>query len=166
MGPPQTFRSLLASLPVADHIDFDFIEAWIKIACTHTLTVPGESRLCARWQQPYSGRRVLQWIKRHSQYVNQMPHNVSQAGAPIGLDPQECFNKALEAVAALKPDVGNKGACLNYNLLGICSDPKCSYRHARAKSTPERIEAVVDALRPAVQSYLTSGGQTERGSPS
>jgi hypothetical protein len=102
-GALQTFRSLLASLPVVDHFDFDFIEAWLKVACTHTLTVPGESRLCARWQRPYSDRRVLQWIRRHSQYVNQMPQGVAQAGAPIGLDPQECFNKALETVAALKP---------------------------------------------------------------
>jgi hypothetical protein len=102
-GALQTFRSLLASLPVVDHFDFDFIEAWLKVACTHTLTVPGESRLCARWQRPYGDRRVLQWIRRHSQYVNQMPQGVAQAGAPIGLDPQECFNKALETVAALKP---------------------------------------------------------------
>jgi hypothetical protein len=29
--------------------------------------------------------------------------------------------------------MGNKGACLNFNLLGVCSDPKCLYRHARAK---------------------------------
>jgi hypothetical protein len=58
--------------------------------------------------------------------------------------------------------VGNKGACLNYNLLGICSDSKCSYRHAKAKPTPEQVKAVVDILRPAVQSYLASGGQADR----
>jgi hypothetical protein len=31
--------------------------------------------------------------------------------------------------------VGNKGACLDYNLLSICTDSKCTYRHARAKPT-------------------------------
>jgi hypothetical protein len=72
-GALQAFRSLLTSLPVTDHIGFDFIEAWLKIACTHMLTVPGKSRLCTRWQQPYSNRRVLQWIKHHLQYINQMP---------------------------------------------------------------------------------------------
>jgi hypothetical protein len=66
--------------------------------------------------------------------------------------------------------VGNKGACLNYNLVGLCSDPKCNYRHARAKPTPDPIKAVVDILRQAVQSHLSSGGQADkkrkRGPPS
>jgi hypothetical protein len=56
--------------------------------------------------------------------------------------------------------VGNKGACLNYNLLGICTDVKCSYRHARAKPTTERIKQVIDALRSAIQGYMESGGAT------
>jgi hypothetical protein len=58
--------------------------------------------------------------------------------------------------------VGNKGVCLNYNLLGLCSDPKCNYRHARAKPTPDRIKSGVNILRPAAQSYLTSGGQADK----
>ena len=96
-GGLQTFRSLLVSLPVTDHVDFNFIEAWLKRACTHTLTLPGESRLCARWQRPYLDRRVLQWVKRHSQYVNQMPSGVALAiTLGGGLNPQECFKKAPE----------------------------------------------------------------------
>jgi hypothetical protein len=103
-GGLQTFRSLLVSLSVADHVDFDCIEACLKIACTHTLTLPGESRLCAQWQRPFLDRRVLQWVKRHLQYVNQMPSGVASAiTLGGGLDLQECFNKALETVAALKP---------------------------------------------------------------
>jgi hypothetical protein len=43
--------------------------------------------------------------------------------------------------------IGNKGACLNYNLLGLCSDPKCNYRHARAKPTP-------DGIKPSSTSYV------------
>ena len=54
--------------------------------------------------------------------------------------------------------VGNKGACLNYNLLGICSNKKCSYRHARAKPTPKGVRAVVSTLWPAVEAYIASGG--------
>jgi hypothetical protein len=54
--------------------------------------------------------------------------------------------------------IGNKGACLNYNLLGICTDAKCSYRHAKAKPTPERIKQVVDTLRPATQHFMETGG--------
>jgi hypothetical protein len=56
--------------------------------------------------------------------------------------------------------VGNKGACLNYNLLGVCIDPKCSYRHAKAKPTTERIRAVVNMLKPAVEAYIANGGAT------
>ena len=54
--------------------------------------------------------------------------------------------------------VGNKGACLNYNLLGVCTDQKCSYRHARAKPTAERVRSVVNMLKPAVEAYIASGG--------
>ena len=39
-------------------------------------------------------------------------------------------------------DIGNKGYCLNFNLLGICSDPNCPYRHMKANLTDERIKAV------------------------
>jgi hypothetical protein len=47
--------------------------------------------------------------------------------------------------------VGNKGACLKYNLLNVCANPKCSYRHAKAKPTAERVWAVVNMLKPAVE---------------
>jgi hypothetical protein len=99
----QTFRSLLASIPTADHNSFDFIEAWLMVACTHTTTSAGESRLTARWQRPHLNRQVLQWMQRHSQYINQIPLGMAAGPTTGGLDPQECFNKALETVAALKP---------------------------------------------------------------
>jgi hypothetical protein len=101
-----------------------------------------------------------------------VPDDISAITMPLMQKHPQITANALMAHGALTFEdirVGNKGACLNYNLLGICSDPKCSYRHARAKPTPERIKAVVDVLRPGVQSYLTSGGQAERkrkrGSP-
>ena len=55
---------------------------------------------------------------------------------------------------------GNKGACLNYNLLGVCKDRTCSYRHSRAQPTPERIKTVMDKLKPAVQQFMTAGAPT------
>ena len=36
----------------------------------------------------------------------------------------------------------NNGACLNYNLLVICSDSNCSYRQTKANTSGERIKAV------------------------
>jgi hypothetical protein len=65
--------------------------------------------------------------------------------------------------------VGNKGACLNLNLLGICSDSGCQYRHTRGKPTAERIAAVSQKLGPAIDKYMTDGGPTgkcKRGSSS
>ena len=38
--------------------------------------------------------------------------------------------------------VGNKVLCLNFNLLGLCSDPHCSYRHTKANPTNKSIKAV------------------------
>jgi hypothetical protein len=58
--------------------------------------------------------------------------------------------------------VGNKGACLNFNLLGICSNPNCSYRHTQAKPTDERIKAVKDKLAPAIQAYILEGGPSQK----
>jgi hypothetical protein len=55
--------------------------------------------------------------------------------------------------------VGNKGACLNFNLLlGICNDPNCSYRHTKANPTKERIKVVRNKLEPAIQAYIAKGG--------
>jgi hypothetical protein len=53
--------------------------------------------------------------------------------------------------------IGNKGACLNYNLLGICKDRKCSYPHSKAQPTPERIKTVTDKLKPALDSFISAG---------
>ena len=94
----KAFRALLSSIPAADHGSFEFIEAWLRVACTHTRAVRGESVLAAKWQRPHLDRTVLRWIQRHTQHVNQMPApGMAAAAGPMmgGLDPQECFNKAL-----------------------------------------------------------------------
>jgi hypothetical protein len=90
-----------------------------------------------------------------------VPDDISAITMPLREKFPNVTTTALMSHGQLSFDdiwVGNKGACLNYNLLGICSDPKCSYRHARAKPTAERIKAVVSTLGPAVQAYLATGG--------
>ena len=68
--------------------------------------------------------------------------------------------EALMAHGDLRYDdirIGNKGPCLNYNLLGICKDRTCLYRHSIAQPTPERIKLVTDKLKPAVQQFMSAG---------
>lgn len=38
--------------------------------------------------------------------------------------------------------VANKGACLSFNLLGICGDSNCTYWHTQVRPTKNRIKAV------------------------
>ena len=54
--------------------------------------------------------------------------------------------------------VGNKGACLNFNLLGICSNEKCTYRNTHARPSEDRIKAVKNKLKPAIQAFISEGG--------
>jgi hypothetical protein len=59
--------------------------------------------------------------------------------------------------------IQNKGTCLNYNHFGICKDKACSYRHARAKPTADRIKAVADKPKPTIQSFMVAGAPSSRG---
>ena len=52
--------------------------------------------------------------------------------------------------------VGQRGACLNQNLLGRCNNPKCTYIHGVAKPTAQRTKEVATKLGPAVQSFMTA----------
>jgi hypothetical protein len=152
----QTFRSLRASVPPADHEGFEYIEAWLMIACTHTVQTPGESVLCARWQRPYSDRKVLQWINRHSRYVNQMPAGTMPAAAATittgGLDPQECFNRALETVAALKPVAESK----KYSTAEL----------QRIRAACSLSIAEMETSLPPFHARLLAEGRTKRGTES
>ena len=49
---------------------------------------------------------------------------------------------------------GNKGACLDYNLIGICNDANCSYQHTKTNPTAERINAVKAKLYTAIASHV------------
>jgi hypothetical protein len=98
----QTFSFLLQTIPPNLHSSFDFLGTWLSIVCTH-ITAGAESMLKSNWQNPPAERRMISWMQRHTLYVNDMPA-VALGGNPgLTLDPQECFNKALETVAALRP---------------------------------------------------------------
>jgi hypothetical protein len=46
---------------------------------------------------------MISWMQHHTLYVNNMPAAALVGSPGLVLDPQECFNKALETVAALHP---------------------------------------------------------------
>jgi hypothetical protein len=94
-----------------------------------------------------------------------IPDEISTLTMPL----LERFPKAtmasLMAHSDLKYDdirVGNKGACLNLNLLGICSDSGCQYRHSKSNPSAERVAAVSEKLAPAIEKYMANGGPTAR----
>ena len=58
--------------------------------------------------------------------------------------------------------VGNKGVCLNYNILGICNEENCSYQHTKSNPTAEIINGVKAKLEPAIASYIKEGGGTKK----
>jgi hypothetical protein len=101
-----------------------------------------------------------------------VPDEISTITMPL----LEKFPKATMASLMSNSDlkyedirVGNKGACLNLNLLGVCSEPGCQYRHTKSKPTAERVKAVTEKLGPAVEKYLSdggSGGKRKRGAGS
>mgnify|MGYP000226091380 CR=1 FL=1 len=98
-----TLRKLLATLPPPQRKGFDFLKTWLNVACTHD-PASKDSVLRARWQNPHTNRRVIEWMQRRTQYINVMPDPALAGG--IGgqtLNPQECFNRALDTVAALRP---------------------------------------------------------------
>jgi hypothetical protein len=103
----STYKQVLATMPTNVHDSFDYLHAWLTIACTH-VTKANESILKAKWQSPHVDRRMIVWMQRHTQYVNAMPMGSQATIAGATLDPQECFNKALETVAALKPTLEAK----------------------------------------------------------
>ena len=96
---------------------------------------------------------------------NAVPDDISMLTDPLMAKFPKATAEALMSHANLKYDdirVGNKGACLNFNLLGICNDPNCSYRHTQAKPTDERIKVVHGKLEPAIQSYIAEGGPSAK----
>jgi hypothetical protein len=59
--------------------------------------------------------------------------------------------------------VGNKGACLNYNLLGACANKSCTYRHLKAKASEDWVLSVAGKLKPAMDSFMAARAPTGPG---
>jgi hypothetical protein len=66
------------------------------------------SVLRARWQNPHPECRVLACMQRHTRLTNALPVEGPSTGASASLDPQQCFDKAMKTVAALKTGPENK----------------------------------------------------------
>jgi hypothetical protein len=98
----QTYDRLMETIPPNLKSGFNFLGSWISIACTHAPNET-ESILKAKWQNPPAERRMISWMQRRTLFVNDMPATTAAANPGFTLDPQECFNKALETVAALRP---------------------------------------------------------------
>jgi hypothetical protein len=105
----EKIRGLVTTIPLSQRASFDYLMDWGKAACMKRADNAEGSVLRARWQNPHPERRVLAWMQRHTRLTNalpiDMPVNIASTG---GLDPQQCFDKAMETVAALKAGPENK----------------------------------------------------------
>jgi hypothetical protein len=102
-------QRLLDQLPSADRPAFDYLEGWLKIACTGA----DKSQLCAAWQGPYMDREQRKWMQNHTASLNAVQSMLHQSAAlPPGggptLSANEIFLKTLETVQTLKPPTENK----------------------------------------------------------
>jgi hypothetical protein len=98
----QTYSLLLQRIPPNSPNTFKFLGKWLSVACTH-ITAGAESILRSKWQNSPTQPRMISWMQCRTLYVNHML-GAAPGGTPgLVLDPQECFNKALETVAALRP---------------------------------------------------------------
>jgi hypothetical protein len=100
----KVYRRLLETIPPELKEGFDFVSScWLTIACTHE-AAGDDFILKAKWQSPPAERRMIAWMQQRTRYLNTMPVEGFAGGGPgMTLNPQECFNKALEMVAALRP---------------------------------------------------------------
>ena len=95
----------------------------------------------------------------------EVPDDISTLTDPLMVKFPKVTAEALMSHSNLMYEdirVGNKGGCLNFNLLGICNDPNCSYRHTKANPTEERIKVVQNKLEPAFQAYIAEGGPSAK----
>jgi hypothetical protein len=99
----KVFRQLLQMIPAALRQSFDFLVLWLAIACTRDRSDGNEVLLRAKWHSPPTERRMIAWMQRRTLYLNAIPATGFGGGPGPTLDPQECFTKALETVAALRP---------------------------------------------------------------
>ena len=95
----------------------------------------------------------------------EVPDDISLLTSPLMDKFPKTTAEALMSHSSLRYEdirAGNKGAYLNFNLLGICNDPSCSFRHTHENPTDDRIKAVRSKLEPAIQAYIVDGGRTPK----
>jgi hypothetical protein len=101
---------------------------------------------------------------RPAKFVSHKNTSISDDLSALTMPLIEKFPKAtmgaLIAHSNLEYDeirIGSKGACLNYNIFGVCHNKTCTYRHSQANPTAERIKTVTDKLKPAIRSFMSAG---------
>jgi hypothetical protein len=112
-----------------------------------------------------SGDSLFRPTKYVSHKNSSIADDISAITTPLVETFPHATTEALMTHGDLQYDdirIGNKGACLNYNLFGVCKDKACSYRHAKAKPTTERIKAVAAKLKPAIQSFMAAGAPSSQ----
>jgi hypothetical protein len=94
------YKMLVATIPPNHQGAFRFMEAWMKVACLQVSTTSNNFLMTAKWQAPVIDRKVNTWMERYTGALNQAGGGNAAAST---LDPQTCFDKAMETIAALKP---------------------------------------------------------------
>jgi hypothetical protein len=88
-----------------------------------------------------------------------IPDNISTLTGSLLHKYPSVTAKQIMSSGTLKYDnlrVGQRGACLNQNLLGRCSNPKCMYIHASTKPMVQRAKEVAAKLGPAINGFMKS----------
>ena len=74
-----------------------------------------------------------------------VPYDISVITDPLmNFFPKESADSLMSHSISSYEDirVDNKGACLNFNSLGLCGDTHCYYRYTKANLTRKRIKSV------------------------
>jgi hypothetical protein len=150
----QTFNQLLETVPPVLKSGFDFLGSWLAMTCCHAVG-DTESVLKAKWQNPPAERRMISWMQRRTLYINDMPATAAGGNYGMTLNPQECFNKALETVAALRP-VTEPASNKKYTPAELQR-----LRAACSLTVPE-----LETSLPIFHEHLLTEGRTKRGTDS
>jgi hypothetical protein len=86
-----------------------------------------------------------------------IPDDISTVTGPLLDKHPSVTAEQIMSFGALKYDnlrVGQRGACLNQNLLGRCDSPACTYIHKAAKPTAQRAKEVAAKLGPVIAGFM------------
>jgi hypothetical protein len=150
----KVFRRLLETIRPALRSAFNMLGTWLAVVCMNDGTDGMNSLLKAKWQSPPTERRIIAWMQRQTRYLNAVPATgFSEGGAAMMvLNLQECFNKALETVAALRPP-SEATATKRYTPVELQQ-----LRSACSLTVPEMATAL-----PSFHEQLLKEGRTKKG---